>query len=359
MNSKINKKLNNDINKSTPKDIRAIKAKGKFFIPFALMIPAIIFFSLFTIIPLIKVIFDSFQNENVNYASTYGIIWTDGDWYLSIFNSLVFSLLSVPITLILALIISFTLSNMIRKRFREFWQTIFFIPYVTSTVAISIVFSQLFSSQPYGIVNWILGLNLPWLETPYDDSPIAFVPVLIFGIWHSLAFKILILTSAMLSVDKRLYDAAAIDGANKKDMFFNITLPALNSTIWYLITIGLIGSLKVFPLALFDNSASTSMDKFPTMLTYVYEAVKTAQYGKAGAASISLIAVVIIFNYLIKKMMYFGQNYFINRKENKVKKEVQIYEEHNNLSSKYDSGDFEKVLLKIEEDINNKDKGDN
>lgn len=351
MAADIKKHIEKDIRNSSPEDIRTIKAKGKFFIPFMLMLPALIFFTLFTIIPLIIVILDSLDNANSNYSSTFAVVWTDGDWYIAILNSLIYAIISVPTTLAVALIISFTLSNIIRKKFREFWQTIFFIPYVTSTVAISIVFSELFSSQPYGIINWILGVQVPWLETPYDDAPMAIFPVLIFGIWHSLAFKVLILTSSMLAIDKRLYDAAAIDGASSKDMFFNVTVPALNKTIWYLITIGLIGSMKVFPMALFGNSSSQTMDKFPTMLAYVYNCVKIADYGRAGASSLSLIVVVVFFNIIIRKGMSAIEGYFGNKKENQVKKEIHDLEIQRKRSIKYDEEVTKEMIINIDDHI--------
>ncbi len=322
MAADIKKALKKDIKNAQLDDIKTTKQRTNFFIPFMLMIPALIFFVLFTFIPLFKVIFDSTRNDNPNYISTYANVWTDGDWYLSIFNSFVYAIISVPLTLCLALIISFAISNIIRTKFRGFWQTIFFLPYVTSTVAISIVFSQLFSSEEFGIINWILGIHIPWLNTTFDNSPVAFIPVIIFGVWHSLAFKVLILTSAMLAIDKRLYDAASIDGASKKDMFFTITLPAINSTIWYLITIGLIGSMKVFPLALFDNSINTAVSNMPTMMTYVYQSVKNVDYGKAGAASVSLIFVVIIMNWIIRKTMFGIQRFFTEKKQRQMKKEI-------------------------------------
>ncbi len=356
MAADVKRTLRKDIANCSTDDIKATKQKSKFIIPFMLMLPALIFFSLFTFIPLIKVIIDSFHNTNINYGSTYANVWLDGEWYISIFNSFIYAIISVPALLVVSLIISFAISNVIRKSFREFWQTIFFIPYVTSTVAISIVFSQLFSSEQYGIINWIFGVQIPWLNTQFGDSPVALIPVVIFGIWHSLAFKVLILTSAMLSIDKRLYDAAAIDGASKKDMFFNITLPSLNNTMWYLITIGLIGSMKVFPLALFGNSIQAATNNFPTMMTYVYQCVHNVDYGKAGAASISLIFVIIFMNWIIRKTMYGIQNFFANKKENQIKKEIQEQLLLQEKINGYNPEKTVKTLSRISKHIENQSK---
>lgn len=327
--------------KKTSKDIDSIKtihSKSKFWIPFTLMIPAIIFFAIFTIIPLLMVLGDSVsaQYKNPYYLTQYGVVWSDPVWYQSIMDSFIYSIISVPLALIVALLVSFSISNIITKKFRGFWQTIFFIPYITSTVAVSIAFSNIFQSNQYGIINSILGTHIGWLDNTYDNSKVAFIPILAFGVWHSIAFKVLILTSAMLAIDKRLYDAASIDGITKKDMFFNITLPELNSTIWYLVTIGIIGGLKVFPMALFGNDPNAALDGFPTLLMYVYSAVQNANYGLAGAASISLVLVIILFNYVIRKFMHGIENYFGNKSERKMAADIKRHEHINGQSVVYD-----------------------
>ncbi len=351
MSVSIKEALQKDINKNTNVNIKVTKKNKGLLTPMLLILPALFFLALFTFLPLFKVILDSTQNKNPNFNTTYGAVWRDGRWYLSIFNSFVYAIISVPLALVVALIISFNISNVIRKNFREFWQTIFFLPYVTSSVAISIVFSTLFSSQDYGIINWLLGFNFAWLDTSYSTSPIAFIPVIIFGVWHSISFKILILTSAMLSIDKRLYDSAAIDSASKTDMFFNITLPSLESTIWYLVTIGLITSLKVYPMALFGNSALDTLDKFPTMMTYVYYYVDAAEYAKAGAASVSLIVVVILFNYIINGSMKIAQTMIIEGRDKKMEAEVKHFETLAKSRQKYDPSSATKKIDKINKSL--------
>lgn len=354
MAADVKKHIKKSINSHTPDDIRAIKSRTKGFVPLMFMLPALFFFALFTIIPLIKVIIDS-TGHDAGAANGFVVVWTDGDWFASILNSLIYSILNVPVALILALIISYTIANIIRKNFREFWQTIFFLPYITSSIAISIVFSVIFSAQDYGIVNWILGVHLSWLEQDYGDSPIALVPIFVFGVWHSLAFKVLILTSTMLAIDKRLYDAAAIDGASHRDIFFNITMPALNSTIWYLITIGLIGSLKVFPIGMFDGSSEVAMNRFPTMLTYVYHWVKTAKYANAGAASISLIFVIFIFNIAFRKGIKAIENYFGNKNEREMQREITAHNKKDD--EKYNPDETKTIIYNIESHLENNNNG--
>lgn len=289
-------------NKNNSQEVKVVNKNARFWIPLSLMLPAIFFLLMWTFIPLITVAKDSTESiDNALYHNNaYLQVWKDPYWWASIKNSLLYSLIVVPISLIISLSISFALSNVIRKKMRSFFQTLFFIPYVTSAIAVSLTFVHLLDTN-YGIINWIFGTNVMWLQTLYSDGIFGLIAISIFGIWHSLAFQILILTTAMLSIDRRLYDSSAIDGATSRKTFFNITLPSIENTIWYLFTIGLIGALKVYPIALFENS-SEAMNYAPTLLMYVYDALyNKSNYAKAGAASISLIIVIIIFNYAFRK----------------------------------------------------------
>ncbi len=344
----MNKKtLIKNANKDNSKNLKSASKNTSLWIPISLMVPAIIFFALFTVVPLLKAFSDSLEQPSSNFITSYGQVWSDPDWWLSLKNSLLYAIITVPITLILSLLISFSLSNIVRKRLRGFWQSIFFIPYVTSAIAISLTFVHLFSTN-FGIFNWILGKNFAWLETLATDGPLGLISISIYGIWHGLAFQILILTTAMLSIDKRLYDAAAIDGASSRKVFFSITLPSIERTVWYLFTIGLIGALKVYPLALFSNDIDNAMSYGPTLLIYIYSALAngTPDYGKAGAASISLIVIVVLFNWAVRKFVKTIQKISNKVKENKsyeIIEQSRIRELRSVDDSKYEQILFEKI----------------
>lgn len=313
---------NSNLNNS--KDVQVVNRNASFWIPLSLMIPAIIFFLIWTIIPLISVFKDSVTEfENPNYASSFGQVWSDPDWWASMKNSLLYAIITVPISLIISVTIAYALSNVIKKKLRGVFESIFFLPYVTSSIAISLTFVHLFNTD-YGIINWILGSENMWLTTFYDQGILGLLAISIFGIWHSLAFQILILTTAMLSIDRRMYDSAAIDGASGKSTFFSIALPAVSNTIWYLFTIGLIGALKVYPIALFETSTN-AMQYGPTLLMYVYDALAGAHpdYAKAGASSISLIFVVLTFNFLVKRLVNGAQVTYSKMKQNSIESQIE------------------------------------
>ncbi len=315
-------------NMDNSKNIKTVSKNTTLWIPLSFMLPALIFFGLFTLIPLFKIIKDS-TGSVLNYSNAYSMVWNDVLWWQSMFNSLLFCIITVPISLMISLIVSYSLSNVVRKKLRGFWQSIFFIPYVTSAIAISITFARIFEPDQFGIFNWVFGTDIPWLETSVDNNRwIGLMAISVYGIWHNLAFQILILTTAMLSIDKRLYDSASIDGATTTKQFFSVTLPSVERTLWYLFTIGMITSLKVFPLALFNNEISDSMEYAPTLLVYIYQTLNsgTPNYEKAGAASVSLIFVVVIFNIVVKKGIQLLQLTIKQVKDNKLQKELETYE---------------------------------
>lgn len=275
-------------------DINAHSKKTSALVPMLLMLPALILFLLFLIIPLLSVMKDSMVNINTD-ESAWRRLFNDKQWWYSVEYSFVYSVSVLAVSLSLSIVVSFILSGMISKRLRGFWQTLFFIPYVTSIVAMSIVFSIIFDR--YGVINSITDNQTPWLTTRPGEGVATLFAMFIFGVWQSMAFQILILVTAMLAVDKRLYQVADIDGIPKHKQLSKITLPQISKTINYLILIGLITCLKTFSLGLFQNNITTAMKYGPTMLLYIYDSVSSGAYDKAGAASIMMIVFIVILQY--------------------------------------------------------------
>ncbi len=337
----LKKRSKNDLDN----DNKIINKSINFITPLILMLPAILFFLVFTIIPLFKVIIDSFSdigNISGGYGNYYESVWTDTNWYRSIFNSISYALIVIPISLMISLAISYSVTKVVNNKLRGIWQTIFFIPYVTSIIAISLTFRTIMSSQSYGILNWIFNIDVNWLTTPFGDSIIGLFAISIYGIWSSLPFQILILTTAMFLIDKRLYDASAIDGVSRRHEFFKITLPSIEKTIWYLVTIGIIGAVKVFPIGLFNGNSKDIMEYSPTMLAYIYSLISggTLSYGKAGAASISLIFVVIVFNFLVKFTIKKIQKLITFIKKYRFDRDIALYKKRVMEEKSYDFNDF-------------------
>ena len=280
------------------------------------LLPAIAFLGLFMVYPLIDVFIYSFE-EGYNFASqtylgiggyNYGYVLHDPYFLQALKNTFILVIITVPVSTGLALLISVGLSSI--KKVRELYQTIFFLPYVTNTLAVGLVFMILFKQTPYtdGLANLILS----WFNAgPVDfiDGPYwAKMSVLcLYTVWIVMPFKVLILTSALASVDEIYYNAAKVDGTSKFRMFTKITLPMISPTLFYLIITGFIGAFKAYSDAVALFGVDLNAAEMNTIVGYIYDML----YGNSGgypsyasAAAIILFAIVLTItciNLLVSK----------------------------------------------------------
>ena len=265
------------------------------------LLPAFIFIAVFMIYPLVDVLIYSFE-EGYNFASgeslgigtyNYQYVLRDPYFIQALKNTFILVIITVPLSTIIALIISLGLSkiNFIKKAY----QTIFFLPYVTNTLAVGLVFMILFKKTPYtdGLVNLIIttlgGNVIDFIDGHYAAK--MFV-LCIYTIWVVMPFKILIFTSALASVDKTYYQAASIDGTPQNRVFWKITLPMISPTIAYLTITGFIGAFKAYSdaVALFGTDLNTA--GMNTIVGYVYDML----YGDGGGyPSFASAAAIILF----------------------------------------------------------------
>ncbi len=285
------------------------------------LLPAIIFLGVFMVYPLIDVFVYSFE-EGYNSASqtffgtglyNYSYILHDPYFLQAVKNTFILVVVTVPLSTLIALGISYGLSSI--KPLRELYQTVFFLPYVTNTLAVGLVFMILFRKTPYtdGLVNLILGLfgvsPIDFIDGPYWAK--MFV-LCFYTVWVVLPFKILILTSALASVSEDYYNAARIDGTRPFRIFRKITLPMISPMLFYLIITGFIGAFKAYSdaVALFGTNLNAA--EMNTIVGYVYDML----YGNSGgypsyasAAAIVLFSIVLTItciNLLIsKKHVYY------------------------------------------------------
>ncbi|QJG67272.1 sugar ABC transporter permease [Mycoplasma phocoenae] len=283
--------------------------------PFLLLFPSLLTITMFTIIPFILVISDSFKIKTGFVASDFAFgtenyteVFNHIHFRIGMRNSILYSVVALPISLVFSLLISSAIVHVIRKWSQGFWQTIFFLPYVTSGIAVSVTFFYLFDSQT-GMINNFFGISTPWLNSGDTSSWYPFVAILANGVWHNLAFQVLILTGAMLSINKTLYKSASIDGSYKLNQFFSITLPSIKNQLSFLFTVGIIGGIKVFPLALFNNDADSAINNGgSTIMLFLYRAVQHAEFEKAGAASVLLFLIGVLVSFTIKKTVSISYN---------------------------------------------------
>lgn len=280
------------------------------------LLPVILFLGAFMVYPLIDVFVYSLE-EGYNSASqsfsgvglyNYRYVLRDPYFLQALKNTFLMVVVTVPLSTGLALLISVGLSSI--KRLRELYQTVYFLPYVTNTLAVGLVFMILFRKTPYsdGLMNALLsGFGLGPVD--FIDGPYAaklFV-LCFYTIWVVLPFKILILTSALASVKANYYKAARVDGTSKWRTFARITLPMISPTIFYLVVTGFIGAFKSYSDAVALFGVDLNAAGMNTLVGYIYDML----YGNSGgypsyasAAAILLFAIVLTItaiNLLVSK----------------------------------------------------------
>lgn len=269
------------------------------------LLPAILFLGVFMIYPLIDVFVYSFE-EGYNSASqtffgvglyNYSYVLHDPYFLQALKNTFLLVIITVPLSTGLALFISAGLSSI--KKLRNLFQTVYFLPYVTNTLAVGLVFMILFKKTAYTdglvnlMINWFGGKSVDFIDGPYWAK--MFV-LCFYTIWIVMPFKVLILTSALASVDQNYYNAARIDGTSKFRIFTRITLPLISPMIFYLVITGFIGAFKAYSdaVALFGTDLNAA--EMNTIVGYIYDML----YGNSGgypsfasAAAIILFAIVL------------------------------------------------------------------
>lgn len=282
------------------------------------LLPAILFLGLFMVYPLIDVVIYSVE-EGYNFASQsffgYGVynfsyVLHDPFFMQAIKNTFIIVIITVPLSTLIALLISLGLNSI--KPLRDLYQTVFFLPYVTNTLAVGLVFMILFKKTAYsdGLINLIINFfgheSIDFIDGPYAAK--MFV-MCFYTIWIVLPFKILILTSALASVPQTYYNAAKVDGTSKFRIFYKITLPMISPMISYLIITGFIGAFKAYSdeVAIFGTNLNAA--GMNTIVGYVYDML----YGNSGgypsyASAASLILFAIVFTITVINLMVSKKN---------------------------------------------------
>lgn len=267
--------------------------------------PALIFIGIFNIYPIFYSLAMSFYEDyNIftGEVSQYGLanfveIFNDPTFFTAIRNTFLFVLGVVPISIVLSLLIALLLNKV--KILSSFFRSIYFLPFVTSTVAVSIVWNWLYHTR-YGLINYFLGFvgiePIAWLTDPNWALP----ALIIMSIWKGLGYNIILFLVGLNNIDETYYQAARIDGARSWEQFKNITVPLLSPYILLVSIIGVINSFKVFTevYALFSGRPGPTNSAL-TMVFYIYEKFYTEyQYGIATAAGIVLFLIILLFTLL-------------------------------------------------------------
>ncbi|MER2132273.1 MAG: sugar ABC transporter permease [Carnobacterium inhibens] len=267
----------------------------------AYIAPMIAIIGVFNIYPILKSLAMSFYSDynfyqDVVYAygwDNFIQIFNDPNFFLAIKNTFIFVLGVVPLSIMLSLGIALLLHNV--QFLSGFFRSIYFLPFVTSTVAISIVWNWIYHSR-YGLMNYFLGLfgvdPINWIT----DPKYSMLALVIMAIWKGLGFNIILFLVGLNNIDKGYYSAAKVDGASDLQRFTNITVPLLGPTTFLVTVMGVISSFKVFDevYSLFQGRPGPGNSAL-TVVYYIYEKFYTEyQYGVATAAGIVLFLIILV-----------------------------------------------------------------
>lgn len=272
-------------------------------IGYAFVLPAVIYFALVYFYPLLQSVQMSFFNGGFGQAPTfvgidsYKYVFTDPMFWLTVKNTLYFVLLSVPTTVILALVVALLLNRIQNKRFRDLLSSTYFLPLVTSLVAAALIWEWIY--QPlYGLANYLLAMvGIPaqkWLNSTTQVMP----SLAIINIWLRIGFDTIIFLAALQSVPDELLEAAKIDGADAPKAFRHITLPLLNPQIVMVSILELITAVKVFD-QVYATTVGGPANASRVLMMYLYDSA--FQWFKFSEASV--VAIFIFISLLIVSLL--------------------------------------------------------
>lgn len=274
------------------------------------LLPALIIIGVFNVLPLIKTFIMSMQKGTLNNLKFNGfknfeIVLQDPKFHDAIGNTALFSFVVVPVGLIISMFIAIIIFEKIK--YKGIFETIFFIPYLTSVIAVGIVFRFLFNGD-YGFINYLLSFINVGPINFLDDPNMSMTTLILFGIWSGLAFNIIILLSGLRTIDDNYYKVADMFGATKIEQFFKITLPQLIPTITFLLMMNFINAFKVYSqvFSLFNGKAGIA-NSATTGVFYIFNKFYVEyRYGQGMAAAVILFALILVFtliqNYVLKRI---------------------------------------------------------
>ena len=298
--------------------------------------PAIVLLLIFTVWPIINTLRMAFLEGYSTMSAVGGTVYSFGignfkqvleykDFLRCLSNTMLLCVLTVPLSTILALLIAVCLNAI--KPLQRFLQTIFFLPYVTNSIAIGMVFAAMFNmvGNAFGTPNEIMITSgiINNVITAFGGEPINWINagssytanitvMVIYIVWNALPFKILILLGALQSINRQYYDAAKVDGTSKVRVFTRITVPLLSPMIAYVVITGFIGGFKEYSsiVGIFGEKMGPPGDygRLNTMVGFIYDALGNKQ-GRASAAALILFGIIFVVTminlYVSKKKTHY------------------------------------------------------
>lgn len=281
----------------------------------SIIIPMVIFFGVFYIYPIIIGFLGSltnwraFQPERVfNGFQNYLDLAKDKVFIESVINTFQFALMYIPIAIVLALVLALAINA--SGRLAGFFRTVYFLPVVTSVIATALIWSVGFYQPRYGLFNQVLALlNLP--QQPFlRSTSTALFSVVIYSVWKGLGYDIVIFMAGLSSIPNVFYEAARVDGANRWQLFWHITLPQLQPTIVFVVITGIINALQIYgPIYVMTVASGADQPGGPlnsTIVVAVYQwqvAFKELRLGYGSAMGIVLFLIILVITLLQSRFL--------------------------------------------------------
>ena len=297
--------------------------------------PAIVLLLIFTVWPIINTcrlaFLEGYNALEATWGKTFSVgignfikVLTYKDFLTCLKNTVLLTVLTVPISTLLALLIAVALNSI--KPLQKFLQTIFFLPYVTNSIAIGMVFAAMFNiiglrpsgdmADSWGIINNVImffgGEPINWINAG-SEYWANIVVMVVYIVWNALPFKILILLGGLQGINKQYYEAARVDGTPRRRVFTRITVPLLSPMLAYVIITGFIGGFKEYSsiVGIFGEKMGPVGNPYSlnTMVGYIYEELPDMNYGVASAAALILFFIIFLVttfnNKVIKKHTHY------------------------------------------------------
>lgn len=286
--------------------MKTLRQRREITAAYLFMLPGLLFFTTFMIYPLLKAFQMSLYQWSIMPGrpsqfvglSNYTRAFEDPIFWIALRNTVLYTLVTVPGQMILAMLVALLLNYI--GRGRVFFRTIYYLPVITSWVIVSLLFRYLFQS-PGGLVNYLLTdvLHLmvepvAWLRNPAT----AMVPIMTLGIWKGIGWSMVIFLAALQTIPGELYEAAAIDGAGRWQRFWDLTLPLMRPTVVFVLVMLVIGGFNVF-ISVYLITAGGPMKQTEVILSYMYhQAFDFLEFGYGAALSYMLAAIILVLSFL-------------------------------------------------------------
>lgn len=283
--------------------------RNQFYWGWIFILPTMLGLVILNIYPIFSTIYQSlcktgdFGKGNVFVGfENYSTMFKDVEVWRSLFNTFKYAIIEVPFSIAIALVLAVFLNR--KMKGRSVYRTIFFLPMVVAPAAVAMVWRWLYNSQ-FGLLNNLFGVNVEWISNPN----IAWISIAIIGVWSIIGYNMVLFLAGLQEIPKDYYEAASIDGASGIKAFFNITVPLLSRTIFFVLITRVIGALQVFDLLyMVMNRTNPALPKTQSIVYLFYQYSFT--YGNKGYGS-TIVVLLLVVIMIVTVLQMIGQKKWV------------------------------------------------